>query len=631
MADRELEIRLRVDRQAAAQAAQEELRDLTRVREAHRQADQEKQQGSRRAAESATRESRQSTDAQVRDVHRLRDERGRFVSQAIAGDKQLADNAVRSWGQIGGGIGNATSLLSGYAAQMTGLNGMRSILQGIREDWERIAEAQGKAGEAVTDRRGSIRQLAALKGQAGETLKTEVEQLQLRQVTLQSRDEAMAMELGMVGTGDPMLRSGRIKQDQFTRLAEHVGSFQAMTGYDATKLGGFAGLMPKFLGATEDNPLQADQAFGEMAKVIEALQMSGAPADVLMDQMTQALPLLTSGAFSSFQQMGGMFGAIGTTSGTQTGQRMDQLVRATVGSAGKMRNSAMMADLTDEDKETRGEYLLGLGWKEGMDVEQVGDLIADDLDAKKAEAAAVGRAFDQRLYLAQKGYGGNIQDMDALFEYADNRAEYKSTYKPLVEGPADLAGVHGQIAKFQRTDPFAIKQRAAVSEEMADVMQGAGGPELANQMMRSTFERMRASGEVKGTFEAYTGGVFGPARLNELAERAAFDANQQLPPEMQDWGVGGIGGMLDPGARARRLGQLGMSVIQQGGTPGGDWAGQFGADGIGQVVGAIERQTQMVQEEQQQQQQRRAARRGPPPPPPMLPPDGPRLGGAPLR
>lgn len=592
MSQRDIEIRIKADRTAAQQAAQEELRDLQRVTAAHRQADAEKVRGDARTAENAKRESRSATDHQVRDVHRLRDERGRFVAQAIQQDRSLADQATKSWGGISGGISGATGMLRGYMGQAAGLAGINNVLQLAAQEWERIAHAAERAGDVVTDRRGSIRQLAALKGQAGETLRTEVEQLQLRQVTLQSRDEAMAMQLGMVGTGDPLMREGRIRPDQFQKLSERIGAWQAMTGYDAGQTGAFAGLLPMMLGATTQNPLQADSAFAEFNKINEMLQMSGADAGTLMAALTKDVSLLESGAFRTIQEQAAVYGALGTVKGAGTSESANQLVRATVGSLGRMRGSQLMEGLTDADYERRGEYLAGIGAGEQHSTLEIADMVAADMAAQKA---AKGEAFNPRTYLAAKGFGGSIHDMDALISYATVQETLKSTYMPIANRQANIADAMAPINRFQQADPFAIQRRAGVTEEMATVISGAGGPELANQMVRATFERMRASGEAAGTFDEYTSGPLGRIRLNELYFRAAFDANQQLPKDQQDWNFGGVGGIFDPASRNRRLGRMGMGVLQQGGTPGGDWAGTFGGEAVQGVVDAIERQTALIE------------------------------------
>lgn len=666
MADKELNIKLDLDRTKAQAAANAEQASLRRVVETHRNAmvqmalqeqkrfemsaaAQQKQiSQDRRKHDELRQQDNRTSELMVKNLVMIRDQLKASSDARIRLAKAASDAEAGGLGKSNEAGGQLLGTLGRLGGTIAIFGAIKSAASAFANELERAAVAAEKSGFTTTDKRADIRELAMIKGQAGDTGKTERQLLELRNKTLQSRQEAMQFEKEMFGSGASFLSDAqtkrRMSREEFGKLETMMGAQQAMTGMDAGRVGGFAGILPLALNKPAGQEATADEAARLGLSLVEMFQKSAAPPAVLMEQFRKTISLTTTGAFRNAGEQGALMGAMGSIMGEGTGDATQQFVRATSGSLMRMRGGAVMEGLTEDGFQKRAEYLQGIGAKPGMDAISIGRLIAGDMQTKEQGYIQAGKSREEaaaltRTYLEGRGYNGSIEDITALSTFKTVLPELDKSFMPTAQNPPKLADSMEPVNRFRRGDPLAMQRKRELASDAATAAEGMGGQEFVNELRRAIFETMKARGDadpifgkagvkVTGTFEEFTAGKTGMVRAAAIDQAAAKFLNQQLPRDQQidltqAWEGFGVGSMLDAGGRAKTLGQQAMRVRAAGGNvvPG---AGQ--AIGEARKAEALLERANVIGEQQLKAMQAPGVPNMRPAPPPLRPPVRPQAG-----
>lgn len=385
------------------------------------------------------------------------------------------------------------------AAEFVAAVGAGALMAGVAEIMDRIYNRTSLAVDFTRAFKQELQELAALKGRLGQTGTETVEQMRFRQQTLQSAEQAREFQESALGVGqagmdvvDPL--TGKVKSQRFISPKEFqktlvgIGSVQAVEGGAAEVYGQMAGQIPLMLGRRTN----AEEVMDITSQLYAIQQPGGSKFSSGIRQFVENAGMvdLFGGDRKGIMKMMALQSAFSVAAPEKAGTKVEQFLRATVGSQGKMRGTSMEGD----DVQKIGEYLATLTKGQNItDPIEIGKLIATDV-AAQMKPGLNDKDQEQNLlnYLATKGYG-NINDALTMLDFTKmHRTGMFKGFEELTD-PASAPGARqafmGPVQAWQAGDQEAIARKADISEEMGNLKLGMGGAGLFKQLARIEYER----------------------------------------------------------------------------------------------------------------------------------------------
>lgn len=464
-----------------------------------------------------------------------RDALVRKHNQARIDAEIKATEASKSgWSATSDSVGLAAKAVGSFAFQMLGLNSIQSIVGTIADNFQRAKDRAMDAAKFVQDYREALLELAALKGQLGETGKTVAEELKFRGKTLQTANQAREFQLGALGTGQAAMDTAAEKKliapGEFQKALVLGGKFQAVENESAETHGRLIGSIPTLFGRR----MTGQEVFQKEQQLFNINQPGGSSFGSAMDQYLKNAPLVTSGILTPERSLA-LQSAYSIANPGGAGTNVQQFTRATAGGLGRMRG---MQGIDGEPNEKWAQYLRRIGATDQMDPLQIGDKIAEDLDKEEAKATSGGKKFNPLLYIQTHGMG-NMEDANALLAYRGFRNEsLKNTFLPLAERTPTAQEAIGPIERARRDVVFQGR-RADISDELAKFNPGAGKEETLNNLFRLSFNRLQGNNEVEGTYKQVMDAPFySPTEfMYGYRAKTEMEAQNQLAKEARRVGV----------------------------------------------------------------------------------------------
>jgi hypothetical protein len=506
-------------------AADAAIRDANRVLAAREKADRKAEASAAKAAERQAREASRAADAAIRSAEKLLAARERTEAKAAAEIDKAATRAVRAEEKKAQQLdaiqnrflvkdsrrrveferrkeeaakkaADKSSLLAEGISTVAGsfalLGGAGAILSAIATSFTLAAEKAYEAQKLVKEYRESLLELAALKGQIGDTSQTLKEDIALRSVTLQTAAEANKFQQTALGVGassiDTATEQRFISRDEFTKAMTSVGAQQVATGLTPDVAGQLVGTIPMLLGRRTD----AEETTREVERMRRTFDPGGASFGSLSAQyLSAATPLVTSGIMDK-NEAAALTSAFSVASPGQAGERLQQFTRGTIGALGRGRKVTGMEGAYSE---SQGEYLRSIGATDQESAIQIANRISDDLEKQRATAAAAGKKFSPQTYLQERGYGDQEARL-AVLEYAGmhKTGQFEKAFLAPAQRLPTLAEAQDPVTKFQRTDPVGIERKSKLTEEFAGIATGAGPKEYYESLLRATFSKEKLEG-----------------------------------------------------------------------------------------------------------------------------------------
>lgn len=352
----------------------------------------------------------------------------------------------------------------------------------------KVRETVYNATQMVQDYREALLELAALKGQTGDTGKTLGENLALRAQTLQTRSQAVAFENAMRGAGEAAINENPnapgITAKEFEKAVALTGAFQAVEGGNAEAHGTLAGIIPLI----SKKRMTAEDVAIEQRRLYNVFQPGNASFSSLIKQYSDISGYVTSDFYNK-EDASALLAAFSLPMREKAGTGVEAFTRATVGGIGRMRGQGV------EGSERQGKYLEGLGVTNQMSSMQIGNLIVGDLQRQQMLAQQQGQNFNPYDYLKHHGYG-NQEDIMAVLQYKGfvESGVLQNKFLPLAYRTPTLAETTAPIQAAQATDPKFQQRKAEIAGEMANVNLGAGKEEFYYSLRRLAFENLKAQG-----------------------------------------------------------------------------------------------------------------------------------------
>lgn len=416
--------------------------------------------------------------------------------RAAASD-EAGDAEVRASEKARDSFAGLATVARSFAGQMIGLDSVKSVLHAITTEFDKARESAYQASKFVGDYREALLELAALKGQMGNTTPALRAAVAFRAATLQSAPDARNFQSAALGVGQAAITAGTISDAEFREAMRLGGQFQATEGGDARAHGQLVGLTPTLIG----HATNAQEVFQRIQQYYKIFQPGGPEFSNLVQQFNGLAPMAAAGTYND-TELAALLSAFSTvkTTGGAAATAVEQFTRATLGgvdSAGKPRIL---------NAETRGNYFRKLGITDEFLKKTratalpfaIADQIVADLDAQQAAAAARGESFSPDIYLKHEGFQ-NIEDLEGLKLYGalKRSGQLEKSFLALArpEAQPTFDAAMKPIQEAQAREPVLLDRKAAYAEEFANIAQGAGAPEYVDQVMRLAFAARKARGE----------------------------------------------------------------------------------------------------------------------------------------
>lgn len=489
-----------------------------------------------------------TSEVHTKAMGRVRDELGRFVKQSEDASKAN----VSGWDAVSQSFMAAAKSVGSMSLSMAGLNSAQAIVGTIEASFRRVNQEVLDATKHMTDYRATLLELAALKGQPGNTTTSLREELAFRAQTLQTSNDARAFQLAALGAGESAIGIN-ISEDEMKNAQVLAGKFQAVENGSADTHGRLIGMIPSLMGG---RGITGEQAFAKEQQLFRIFQPGGASFSAMTNQFLQQAPLVTSGLFQDPAQMAALLSAFSTTNSEGAGTNVQQFTRATVGGLGRMKG-AQIEGLVEK----QGEYLSGLGATNQMTPIGIGKLISADFSRQEAAASQEGLQFNAMDYLKTHGYANQEDIMSLLaFHGLMKSGQFEGTFERLSGSVPTVSEALSPIEARMSIDPVFAQRRADATGELAQVSASLTPTGQLSPLMESTFNRLKAQGEVNGQFDQ----VMNPGwfDLNETffhpKEKTQLEAQRMLLAEGQRVGI-------DPSEE-----YMSTAVMQSGGMYVGD-------------------------------------------------------------
>lgn len=540
--ERELIIKLNLDRSRAAQATQAFVAE-------------EKRQIARSVAEVQQGEQMKVAAIQ-RGTQQARDTLGRFVKGA--GDAQKELN--RGWMNTESAIGGAAKALGSFAVQMLGIGSAQAVASTIVQQFRDIKREAMEAGKFVQGYRESLLELAALKGHLGQTTTEVREQLLFRAKTLQTAEAAKSFQEMALGAGESAI-GVNISQDEFKKAMVLGGQFQAAEGGSAATHGRLTGMMPMLMGR---KGITGAEAFAKEQQMFNIFQPGGGTFGQMTNQFLQQAPLVTSGLFKDPAQMAAILSAFSTMNPEGAGANVQQFTRATVGGLGRMRGANIEGRV-----EKQAEFLKRIGANDQMTPTEIGKLISAEFGREETRAAKAGTGekfdlgaaitagggnlekftpeqrakltmgFNPMTFLQKHGYM-NQEDMMALmgFHGLMKGGQFEGTFEPRAVAPPSADEAMKRITAA-RLDPVFQGRQRELGEQLAQVPKGLREEELKNAL-GPAFSTLKGQQKITGEYEdVMSGGILSNVKELIFGQRhmVELEAQRQLGEEATRLGI----------------------------------------------------------------------------------------------
>jgi hypothetical protein len=390
--------------------------------------------------------------------------------------------------------------IASMAAGMVGLQSASGFLAATEEQFKKIEGDAAKTAEEILRMRNLVRELAALRGDMGQSGETTAEVMAMSAKTLQSPEEVIAMQQHALGTGE--LAIGRtISRKEFMKGLEAAGKQQSMEGSDAGAYGDIAGLLAleskkKNLSGEELQALVGREFdIQQPGRFASFAQAAAQRAKLTGYVQAGDLPGEEASRLNSFFSLAGP---------EEAGTATDQFIRATLGRKLRNRNVQLSADV---DSERTAEYYKGLGADKLHDPEAIGKLVAEDVKKQMAKAKGASQEFSVRDYLTTRGFG-NEQELKQLELFV--AGQLTGSYDPIEKAGTKKLAIgapgHGVIdERFEdslRRNPELQNRRA---ERLAKLGEMKAGAEEEPWLIaaKSAHAQLVAEGKYKGDFKEF--------------------------------------------------------------------------------------------------------------------------------
>lgn len=389
----------------------------------------------------------------------------------------------------------AASSVMGFMGAFAGFSAILGGVKAMSEYFAKLRADTFEAAKEVSHFREEVLELAAMKGQLGNSTPETVNQLKFRGKTGQSRQAALAMSTAMEGAGQAAIGKN-VTQAAADEMAETAGKLQAMERSDPSAYGALGGtLMLESKKGTSGKDLA-----GMFNKEYE-IQRPGKFLNMgqYAKQRQQLTSYVQTGAVSGPEAAGLLSALSLENSPDQAATMAEQILSST--SADFMRARGMKV-LPGTEHETSAAYFQQhLGLKKTATAKETWEAAAKDINRAEKEAVAKGENFSADKYLVEHG----LNNQQARRGYAAMAAVHKQgqwkQFQDKIDAPLDGAAITNTFNDRRGRDQTIQKQLGQTARD-ASMINASEGTALGGlkEVQEAAFDRLKAQHKITGTF-----------------------------------------------------------------------------------------------------------------------------------
>lgn len=445
----------------------------------------------------------------------------KYDAERIAAEKKVAQEAIRAQQQktreaqkflaqeakdqeklTASQLGGVKSLVQ-MSAAFLGLQSAAAFIGGVSAELGKAAAFAQKTAEEVLSLRGSLRDLAALRGEVGKTGPVTGHVMSVAAQTLQTPEQVNAAELAGRGIGElaigkrdanGKLEKGKtITSEDFDKALVSAGKLATVTASDSKALGALTGQ----LALQADHELSPAEMEGQLQKMFNIQQPGGFEnIGQAAGQYGELGGLVMNKILTGPEAMGTLsaFSAAGPPG--QAATKTDQFIRATLGNQVRAKGLKLDPDL---DTEKTYEYYKRLGVSKETNPIKIGKAIAADLASQQSKDAK----FSPYTYLQEKGFG-NVEDRNTIMSFAGLHNTGKlEKIESAQNAPLDMnAPITKQFNESVANDAFFRDLKVERATELDRRVKGEKDRPY-EQARRAAYERMLKAGETTAEYSEF--------------------------------------------------------------------------------------------------------------------------------
>lgn len=466
------------------------------VSDARKKFDKESADAAKKSRQETIKDEKEVSSVISQEQKRVSREQKAALADTTKAQKQAAREAGKVWQESHKKIQGATEDNTLSVGKLTqaylGYSAVASVIGAVRDMWVAQRTEIENSIDRMVHYREAILELAALKDRMGRSTPELKAQLDFRSKTLQSKEAAATFQAGALNTGQASIASEFITKENFTKLMEMAGSYQAANpGADPKALGELVGIFPSLIGSKNQNP---EDIMKRMAGAFNTISKGGSDIGVGISQFAKNSTLSQMKLFNSPEEQLAVQSLFSIQHQGNPGDTTNQFVRGMMGMTTRGRKAGI------EGSEAQYEYGAELGVTPGMKSVEIGKRVAEDL---KKQAAA-NPNFDAYNYLHMKGMTDQDTKMAAMeFAQGINGGTFEKTFGKESRGEAipTLDQAMKGARDFQKIDPVAQARKVDLAKDQADATLASSPEGLYLNAKRIAFESLRARGKTNGTFE----------------------------------------------------------------------------------------------------------------------------------
>lgn len=267
--------------------------------------------------------------AEMARIGRLRDAHGRFLKQGTEG-VEAQQRAVGGLGasveKVGFSMG---SLQAAWGTALAAVGGIKAIA----DAWNVVADNAVRSGQAALEYEGRVRSLAAVQN-IDKPAAAVAGALKFASQTGFSLEKAQAFQEAFLGSSPAGVEKGNITQDVLEKVMVEAGIMARRQGADVKTRGDLAGIMAQFKKYTDPA-----EVLGDIEKVRYALTAGRGEDKPLTDSLLHVAGSLVKehgGMVADLPQLAAQIGTHSLTAGAmQSDVRTEQLARGLRGTTSK--------------------------------------------------------------------------------------------------------------------------------------------------------------------------------------------------------------------------------------------------------------------------------------------------------
>ncbi len=415
----------------------------------------------------------------------------------------------KSMDETGGVLDGLVGRVKAYVGAYVGFQSVAMIAKSLNDYFAAIKRETNEAARDMIRFRDALKQIATLTGHPGQTTPALIQNLEVRQKSFQTGEEANEMMTQMWASAAGSIDAGLISKEEMTKSAGMAGQLSKMQGANPGAVGKLWGSLPQMTG----KKVNTANDINVLAERLNEEQLLGGwtNIDQYSTQMNKTAPYVTKGVYSAPVQTALLSTLARGGQGDTAGDLLESFTSG-VGT-GMIRNRGMKIDPKfASEYQTSSKYIATLKDRQGNAIgehtqpEEIALAIAKDLDKALNFDDKDRKYVNIDLELQKRGFA-NEQTRKAIEKFAGEErvGGMLTRLVDLANSPlsSDTSKTEKAFGAYIATDPTGMQAQQDLAEETAKAKRAMDPSVRLMQMDAASFFQLKGKGEITGELKEW--------------------------------------------------------------------------------------------------------------------------------